>query len=349
MFQVKINKVPSKNRFVKITFCISAFVASASSLFAEDEKNFWCEYEALYFHPWEKSAVVTNQYSPVLTTNDFTETKALHPDFRWDIGFRIRVGYFFVPPRWSIDLGWTNFTTKDIHNKTTNTNDYANLNQSGSFPIWDLEKDILPGAYVSNSYLKWNLALNILDLNFTRTIPFTRICVKTFAGLRGSWIRQKFYIRYSGGIFNLTFNNSYGNSVIGNEIVTMKNNYRGLGPRIGVTPSFDIGKGFVVDALGAMSVLLGQLEKNQKGEYLSSERFYIHSDPFDLSWIIDVAVRLGYHMAIFQSRYDVSFKLGYEFHEYYHQMELTRDHFHVAPHDSNLRLQGVVGYVQIDF
>jgi len=312
------------------------------------DRNFWYELNLLYWQPWEKSAVVTNHYAPVLTTDNYTTKHLIHPNFKWDWGFRIGVGYYFVPPKWSLDLQWTNFSTNDSQTRSSNTDDSVNINQLGSFPIWDIPSTSFSGDYVSNSHLHWKLSLNLLDLNFTRIFQKDRWCFKPYVGLRSGWVRQKFDVEYSGGIFTLTFI-SPGNDNNGIKTIEMRNEYWGLGPRVGFAPSVLLGKGISIYAESAISALMGCFHLDQHGEYLGTSEFHYHSNPFGLRWILDVAAGFMYCTAIFSDRYDLSLKLGYEFHEFYHQMELRRDRFNVAPHNSNLSLQGVTANVRMDF
>jgi hypothetical protein len=167
-------------------------------------------------------------------------------------------------------------------------------------------------------------------------------------GLRSAWIRQTFDIAYSGGIFSQTLL-SPGSDINGIAAITMRNNYWGLGPRIGLSPCFDLGAGFTVFGDASIASLLGQFHLTQKGEYLNSTQFHRQGTPFGVRWALDAAGGLGYKTGLFQDQYDLSLKLSYEFHEFYHQMELKRDSFGLIPRDSNLSLQGVVAHACMDF
>ncbi len=320
---------------------------SITSLSAE--RHFWYELEALYWQPWEKSAVVANRYSPVVTTSDFTERPVIHPHFPWDWGFRLGVGAQMTPPTWKVDLYWTNFSTALSQEKSANTNDAEVLNTlKGSFPIWDLSDTLLAGDYISNSYLRWKLSVNLLDLDFDRPFCWGWFSLSPHVGLRSAWLRQTFDVEYSGGIFSQTFI-SPGSNINGVDAIKMRNNYWGLGPRIGLSPCFDLGAGFTVFGDAAIASLLGQFHLTQKGEYLNSTQFHRQGTPFGVRWALDAAGGFGYQTSLFKDQYDLSLKLSYEFHEFYHQMELKRDSFGIIPHDSNLSLQGVVAHVRMDF
>lgn len=314
-----------------------------------NQKHFWYELSALYFQPWEKSVVATNKYSSVLNTYDFTSQKVCPPHFDWDWGFRVASGYFFLPPQWSFDLQWTHFSARTSQTKNTITNDAIDPNNlQGSFPIWALQSSTLSSDYISNSYLHWKLSLNLLDLNFDRMFHVRRFCFKPFVGLRSAWIKQSFTIEYAGGIFSQTFI-SPGNSINGQMDISMKNNYWGLGPRIGLTPSVLLGKGISIYGEGAISALMGTFRREQEGEYMGSSQFSISSRPFGLRWVLDAAGGLMYCTSLFANRYDLSVQIGYEFHDFYQQMGLERDQFHVASDNSNLSMQGVVANVRFDF
>ena len=124
------------------------------TLSQKNDKNFYYELEALLWQPAEKSVVVTNHYAPVLTTTDFTENTVSHPHLKWDWGFRIGVGSYFVRPNWSVDLYWTRFSTADSQHKETSTNDVTHIDQQGSFPIWNIANSTIAQDYVNNSDLR---------------------------------------------------------------------------------------------------------------------------------------------------------------------------------------------------
>ena len=66
-----------------------------------------------------------------------------------------------------------------------------------AFPIWSFQSDVNSGDYISNSYLHWDLSLNLLDLDFNREFQWRWFCFKPFVGLRSGWFRQKFNVEYS--------------------------------------------------------------------------------------------------------------------------------------------------------
>lgn len=47
----------------------------------KDGANVWIEIDILYWTPWERALVATNKKSDVLTTDDFTKARVIHPHF----------------------------------------------------------------------------------------------------------------------------------------------------------------------------------------------------------------------------------------------------------------------------
>ena len=135
----------------------------------------------------------------------------------------------------------------------------------------------------------------------------------------------------------------------GINTIVMKNNYWGLGPKIGFSPSVLLSKRVSLFADAAVSSLFGIFHLDQKSDYLERTQFEKHSRFFGIRWVADVACGLSYQTSIFRDHYDFFFKLAYEFHEFFHQMELKRDRFHLISDNSNLKFQGGVASVRLDF
>jgi hypothetical protein len=177
---------------------------------------------------------------------------------------------------------------------------------------------------------------------------FKRLELNPFLGVRSAWINQHGHVAYEGGMFLIGILLP-GISLNGTDLIKMKNNYWGLGPRLGIAPRLIIGKGFSLNGEAAVSGLYGFFKILQKETYLDVTRFshYEHLNRF--RWIGDFSAGIQWKTLLGCERYALTFKADWETHIFWHQFELKKDEFGLVPKDRNLSLQGVTFSARFDF
>lgn len=306
--------------------------------------NIWIEGSLLYWQPKENAVVATNEESDVFTTDDFTQASLVHPHFEWSLGYRLGGGYLFACNQWDVEARWTHYTSHLSQNRSTQDDPFL-----GSFPIWSLAEDVLAGDYIFVSDLKWKLTINTLDLQFGRY--FNPVCwfdVKPFFGVRSLWLKQNGNVVYEGGIFLIGILQP-GSSLNGSDFINMKNNYWGLGPRLGVAPRFILGKGFSINTEGAISGFAGCFNVQQKEVYLDTTRFSRHKHLNRLRWMIDCAAGIAWKTLFDHERYCFTIGADWEYEIFFHQFELKTDDFGLVPNNRSLSVQGVTFSARVDF
>jgi hypothetical protein len=309
-----------------------------------DGYNIWLEAELLFWQPWEKALVATNQKADVFTTDNFTQASLVHPHFDWSVGYRLHSGYLFAANHWDVEGIWTHFSSHISQKRSAGDDPFI-----GMFPIWSFADDILAGDYVFTSDLKWKLTINILDLQFGRYFnPSSWFNIKPFLGLRSLWLQQHGNVVYQGGIFLIGILQP-GVSLNGTDYIKLKNNYWGLGPRVGLAPRFILGKGFSLNMEGAVSGFAGFFTVSQKETYLDTTRFSRDTTLNRLRWMVDCAAGITWKTLLAQERYSLIFGVDWEYQVFFHQFELKKDHFGLIPNNRNLSVQGVTGSIRFDF
>ena len=333
-----------------------AFVAATGALVASDSLvnsyhpsvkegvNVWIDLSLLYWKPWERALVATNKESDVFTTVDFTKASVVHPHFEWDWGYRISSGYLFPSHLWDVEGSWTHFASRVSQHRSSHGSPFI-----GMFPIWSLADDVIPGDYVFESNLKWKITLNILDLQFGRYLKTREwFDLKPYFGVRSAWIKQHGEITYEGGMFLIGIVEP-GVSMNGTDFINMKNNYWGIGPRVGATPRFILGRGFSLRADAAISGLYGYFNIRQKETYLDTTRFSYHKEPSRFRWIADAAAGIEWKKLFDRERYALSLQADWEYHLFFRQFELKKDDFDLVPDGRNLSAQGITFSTRLDF
>lgn len=305
--------------------------------------------DLLYWKAWEKNLVLTNKKSPVFFTDNFAKAKVIHPSFDWNFGARVGLSTSIPCSCWDIHFDWTHYHTTISQHRLTNSNDLTNVNhQQGMFPIWALSDDIIAGDYVSQAHLNGKLTLNLLDLEFGQALTYCNCFeIRPFFGLRSAWVRQHASVNYQGGIFLLCIIRG-GVSLNGNDHITLKNNFWGIGPRVGIQPKLYIGKGFSFYGNAAMAGLCGTFHVKQRETYLRDTRFSHHRNFVRFRWISDLAIGIAWD-TVLCGEYSLGFKLGWEYHVFFDQLELKRDNFHILSHNRNLDVQGLIFSTRFDY
>lgn len=306
--------------------------------------NVWIQADVLYWKPWERALVATNHKSDVFVTDDFTKASVARPHFEWSLGYRLNAGYLFPAYHWDVGASWTHYTSHLSQHKSSHGSAFL-----GMFPIRSLSDDIFEGDYVFDSQLKWKLIVNMLDVQFGRYFTvFHRLDLKPYCSLRNAWIKQHGRIAYQGGIFLIGIL-APGVSLNGTDLIKMKNNYWGMGPRIGIAPRLAIGKGFGLNADAAISALYGIFSIAQKETYLDKTRFSYHKHLDRFCFVGDLLAGVEWKAPFCNERYALTFKADWEYHIFSRQFKLRKDRFDLVSHHRDLSMQGLTFSTRFDF
>lgn len=295
--------------------------------------DIWISADALYWLPREKSIAFLNQKQDVFTTDDFTKAGKIFPNFEWDFGYRLGIGHLFSDQKWDLSLNWTHYHAFSHQQRGDPTDSFI-----GMFPIWSIGEDIIAGDHVSFGKMHWKLHLDLIDLKFARDFTLGRFGLKPFISLTAGWINQDFDIQYTGGIF-----------VSGIDYIDMKNNYWGMGPTVGIDPRFYLGAGWSIYGSASICMLIGSFNEHQDETYLFSQRTHHQAHPFHLGWISDLGVGLSWKYLIYDNRYALTFKAGWEYLVLFNQNDLKQGQFHLVSHNRDLQLQGGTMSFRFDF
>jgi hypothetical protein len=172
----------------------------------------------------------------------------------WDPGFRFGIGYNSDHDRWDLFANWTYY-----HNHASETNVRTDLagqtTFDGYYPLWPVATSaplnnvrFQPFQTVHASWQMWHQAF---DLELGRAYFLTKkFSLRPHIGGRGAWIRQKFYDQFSMSLQPF--------SVVADQIAFHgRNNWWGVGPRVGLEGNWHVGRGFSLLGRTAASALYG--------------------------------------------------------------------------------------------
>jgi hypothetical protein len=242
-------------------------------------------------------------------------------------------------------INWTHFDSQLKQCRSTQGN--IGL---GMFPIWSLACDILPYDWVAYANMHWKMKLNMFDLDFGRIFSgCNEIFLRTIIGFRLSLINQKFDVNYGGGIFANGLNLPDLDSTFGFDRIKMKQNFWAIGPRVGIEPQLNLGKGWRFYASACATLDYSFFNVHQKEIYLKNVRFDCKHSPQGFRWIIDSTAGILWKTLCCHDHYALTFSLGWEYHIFFKQVEFRKDAFNLVSHDRNLSLNGLSISARFDF
>ncbi len=170
--------------------------------------------------------------------------------FEYTSGFRATVGYDFNYEKYDACLAWTY-----LHPTTTG---HGSQNGTGFFfvfPFQELTTSDVAAAESARS--RWHLAFDMLDLELGRKFTVgKRFTIRPLIGLKGGWVNQSQHVSYKnvglGGDLNII--------EIVQGAMKRKNNFHGIGPRLGVDLRYGIGSEFGVFGTISGAALYGRLD-----------------------------------------------------------------------------------------
>lgn len=266
-------------------------------------------------------------------------------DWNWGLGFRVNIGFISKHDDWNFDGEYTYFHfTEDTSSNT-----------SGSgriLPFW------LPPALIPNSTnppreasAQWIMHYNTLDLSLGKPHHISRYFVTNpFFGLRLGWIDQHYLARYGG-----TYRDSVDvfNTQEGAEM-DAENDFFSVGLRAGIKTSWLLGAGFEIIGNMAASILYTHFDIDQKaplfGNSYTVDHDFYHNIPN-----FEVMMGLGYSTLFNKDRHRISFRLVYEFHQWWNVNHLRRFYDQAnwsgndTVHQGNLTLNGLSFRIGFDF
>ena len=256
-----------------------------------------------------------------------------HPDMDWDWGFRTGVGYDTILENWSVAATYTRFHTKV----------FASVRTSSGLvvPTWQSSSDESElGAGV------WRLHLDLADMEVGRSFqPAEKVVLRPHLGVRGAWIYQKGKVE------------SPNDTVVSEQQAKssfFSNNCVGVGLRSGLDSLWGVGRGFSLFGDGALSVLAGYYNIDQKMRPIQQNLEMVEEGNRVSEGIATAEMSFGmqYQRSVFTKSMFVV-RLGYEMNYVFNQTRWM-DWFSNAKGDladpgSGMSLQGVTLGLRLDY
>lgn len=303
--------------------CFTNDTLLKSSLALDDCCNFSLSGSLLVWSAHEEGLdyVIKNSNGTAFVTNG--AIKRIDPS--WDVGFRLDLGYQIPDCRMDLDLIWTRFHTKESDSATASP-------FGGLYSVWSV-----PGAGLSaeqEAKANWTMHYDQLDLQMSGTFaPRSFLELSPLLSLTNIWVRQKFDINLNGGASTLN-----ANALVLDDDIDMKNNFWGIGPKLGLDTLWILGCGFSIYGNFDTALLFGyfKLDQSENVELLglNPEITYltINGDKF---WISRALLHLDFGLRwdkfICNRSYRLTLQAGWEELFLFGQNQLMRFQTITAP------------------
>ncbi|MBF5059954.1 hypothetical protein NEPTK9_001478 [Candidatus Neptunochlamydia vexilliferae] len=278
-----------------------------------------------------KSGTTISLVPPIVAS-----TKIREPDFSFDPGVRLSLGYDFGKERADLFLKWT-------YHYTDATDQTGNSRTSGSLiSTKDLisENGVLVITSADSGKIQWQTRLNMFDLNMGYEYFIgPRFSVRPFMGLKGTWIDMDTAVNYQ----SVTGPTSSFSSVRFKN----KADYWGVGPQVGVDGSFHLGWGFSIFSNSSIAFVYGNYDQEFKQTTSAGGRITAKHDSFSRQRAIG-AIAIGLNWThCFSNHYLLGFNLGWEGQYFWNQYQFrfAKD----STYHGDLTYTGLNAGIRFDF
>jgi hypothetical protein len=188
----------------------------------------------------------------VYATDFQLKEASLHPTWGFKLGLSQQLGN----SPWTIDAGWTRFNTEGSDTVKRTESGVGGFLGNDADDLWLLRGTNAPEAIQGRNKLGYNTIDFIVNYG---CFSQQWLCADLFFGAQGAIILEKLQVNYFG-------TGSYNGD---NPIINVHNDFRGIGPVIGVVPCLPLGCGFYLDAVGSVGALWGEFDLTQNEQATS--------------------------------------------------------------------------------
>lgn len=233
-------------------------------------------------------------------------------EWDWRPGFRVGFGFYTVNDFWNFTADWTYIRIKS---KSSSDKNVGRILLPFYYP--PLAAFVFPLDITHISSL-WSGDFNAIDFMVGKPYHVSRYFISNpMIGIKAAFIDQDYLIRY------------FPNKI--KQIVTLKNDYWGVGLRGSYEGQFLIGSNFAIFGKTAFSMLFGKFDISQQNHdstaypqvtyrvsYKTEDSFYSMQPNAEMS--------LGFSWSKLynKNQYLVSLKLAYEFQYFWDQYQARR-------------------------
>ncbi len=267
------------------------------------------------------------------------------PNFGWDPGFRVGLGWRTNHDDWDLYLTWTRFHTAAHSHRHTG-------NGQNLFPT--LAGAPFAASICDSATTHLLIHLNAIDIEVGRQFYVGKhLSLRPHIGFENIWISQHYNTKYKG----LPLQESAF------EEIRFRNNFWGFGIRSGMDTQWNMRWGFSLFGDVAFALLYGEFDLKRTSKHNFTFRgsplignTHVDEKPLLARVAMELALGLKWETLFIHDRFHFSMQAGWEEHFYFGQNQMynffgTADESHGKETSANgdLSLQGLTISARLDF
>ncbi|MEM8629149.1 MAG: Lpg1974 family pore-forming outer membrane protein [Chlamydiota bacterium] len=269
--------------------------------------DFYFYGDFLVLQPMEDGLVygVKDTNGPSTTNPELAGGKVLsfssdNEDYSFDFGFRLGLGFLLNHDAWNMGMEWMWYrTNQDVSAKAAST--------GVIIPQWIATQ--APVAGDNEASQRWEMQMNVFDIALGKPFHLSRYLVlEPFFGLRAAWIDQNYTARYAGS-YDTKFQ--------------AKNDFWGVGTRVGCKSEWALGAGFELLAHPSASILYANFDVT---ENLPSgdDTFTLDHDFYRNNSNLELQLGLAWGTHLNDMQHHIKMQALWEFQTWYDQNQLRK-------------------------
>lgn len=266
--------------------------------------------------------------SDILALNNLVDAEYQNPNFKWDFGFKVGLGYCTTCDGWDIGVEWTWYRGKASEHIEAESSDNQTL-----MPLWSAFAPAVGGPlFASDMQANWKLELNLIDIELGRNFWTSKyLAIRPFMGLRIAFIDQTFGIDTKGGSYSSPNQVTTLTQASVNNNVSISNDYQGVGIRGGLDSTWNLGCGWAIYGNMAGSIVYGKFKIDQDetnreavSPHTKSKVAEIKDDFRASRAMLDLGLGLQWMGMFCECQYGIRVALGWEHHMFFDQNQMWR-------------------------
>ncbi len=258
--------------------------------------------------------------------NDLINSENKLPDFKWDFGFKVGLGYCTTCDSWDIDVLWTWYRGKANDHIEAEIDDNHTL-----LPLWSAFAPAQGSVlYATDIETHWKFQLNLVDIELGRNFWTSKyFAIRPFVGMRIAFIDQHFEIQHKGGSWSERTAEPLQDAF--NNEVDMDNDFKGVGLRTGLDSTWNFGCGWAFYSNLAASIIYGRfnIDYDEENRRASNPHDKVKvaecEDSFRASRaMLDLALGVQWSTLFCDCQYGFMIALSWEHHLFFDQNQLWR-------------------------
>ncbi|HSW86732.1 MAG TPA: Lpg1974 family pore-forming outer membrane protein [Rhabdochlamydiaceae bacterium] len=301
-------------------------------------------------------------YNTVLTQALMNaESKELH--FNYDFGYRVGLGVNTPYDGWDVYADYTFFRTSESQRlppggKKSRKKNRKNRTSCGPgigapagmfFPLLAYQGVNGIVNVVKNVKAHWEVKLKDIDFEIGGEYYLGRhLSFRPAMGFKAAKIDQRFKVSY----INLTINN---NPIVNPAtfIVKGRNEFKGIGPKIGIGSFWDLGVGFSLFGNLGAALLAGWFDMDQVQNQFETEIIDLDSHLRRFAPVLEILIGASWDVYFHHNKFHLGFHAGYEAQYWWRQNQIEQFPDNLIPvyvrFSEDLSFSGLTAGVRFDF